>query len=69
MVWKPEMPFAPVTMAVRSLMSDEKVGRLWKMPLSCRGRDLEPILDGAIAASKILERVERKDFLRQFQDQ
>jgi hypothetical protein len=38
------MPFAPVTMAVKPLISFEKVGRFLNMPLSCKGRDLDPIL-------------------------
>jgi hypothetical protein len=44
MVWNPEIPFAPVTIAVRPLMSGEKVGRFLKMPESFRGRCLEPMV-------------------------
>jgi hypothetical protein len=33
MVKKPEMPLAPVTMAVRPPISGEKVGRFLNMPL------------------------------------
>ena len=44
MVWNPEIPLAPVTIAVRPLMSGEKVGRFLKMPESFRGRYLEPMM-------------------------
>lgn len=44
MVWNPEIPLAPVTIAVRPLMSGEKVGRFLKMPESFRGRCLEPMM-------------------------
>ena len=43
-MWNPEMPFAPVTIAVRSLMSREKVGRFLKIPEFLNGRFLEPIV-------------------------
>lgn len=45
-MWKPEMPFAPVTIAVRPLMSGEKEGRFLNMPLFWRGNLSEPILAG-----------------------
>ena len=44
MVWNPEIPLAPVTIAVKLLMSGEKVGRFLKMPESFRGRCLEPMM-------------------------
>ena len=44
MVWNPEIPLAPVMIAVRPLMSREKVGRFLKMPESLRGRCLEPMM-------------------------
>lgn len=51
MVWKPEMPFAPVTMAVRFVMAGEKVGREVKMPLFWSGREAEPILNALVVGT------------------
>ena len=44
MVWKPEIPLAPVTIAVKSLMSGEKLGRFLKMPEFFKGKFLEPMV-------------------------
>jgi hypothetical protein len=53
------MPFAPVTIAVRPLISFENVGKLWYMPLSWRGSDLEPIM--ADAGSVEIAEVDRTE--------
>ena len=53
MVWNPEIPLAPVTIAVRSLMSGEKVGRFLKMPESFRGRCLEPMM--VVGVNQLME--------------
>jgi hypothetical protein len=44
MVWNPEIPLAPVTIAVRSLILGEKVGRFLKMPESFKGRCWTPMM-------------------------
>jgi hypothetical protein len=43
MVKKPEMPLAPVTIAVRPWISGEKVGRFLKMPLLWSGSASDPM--------------------------
>jgi hypothetical protein len=55
-VWNPEIPLAPVTIAVRPLMSGEKVGRFLKMPESFRGRCLEPMMLVGVTRLKVEER-------------
>ena len=45
MVKKPEMPLAPVTMAVRPWISGEKVGRFLKIPLLCSGSASELMVE------------------------
>jgi hypothetical protein len=57
MVWNPEIPLAPVTIAVRFLMSGEKVGRFLKMPESFRGRYLELMM--IVGGNRLI--VEEKD--------
>jgi len=53
MVKKPEMPLAPVTMAVRPWISGENVGRFLNIPLLYNGSTSEPMV-GSVVMSQYM---------------